>query len=86
MLLKELKEEYLFDCVVRELSKRTVHNYELILSYFVEYLCVSPTSWQAFSGYAAQKLLQPRANASATEPQILQLSGSGKRHYVKAIW
>ncbi|NLT64189.1 MAG: site-specific integrase [Clostridiales bacterium] len=38
MLLKDLAGEYIFNCQCRKLSKRTVHNYELILGYLLDYL------------------------------------------------
>lgn len=38
MLLKELAKEYEFDCRVRELSERTVKNYQKQVSYFLDYV------------------------------------------------
>lgn len=37
MELKMLIQEYLFDCRARELSPRTIHGYEKLLRYFLEY-------------------------------------------------
>ena len=36
--MKTLVQEYLFDCQVRNLSPRTIHNYEKQLHYFTGYL------------------------------------------------
>lgn len=47
---------------------------------------VATTSWQQFGGYAAQKMLQPRANSSAEAPMRLQLSGVRGQKYIKIIW
>lgn len=49
-------------------------------------VCISTTAWQRFGGYAAQKMLQPRATATAEHPQYLQLSGRVNHKYVRAIW
>lgn len=38
MKLEELKNEFILDCKVRNLSPRTVHNYEKQLNYFVRFL------------------------------------------------
>ena len=62
MLLKELAKEFEFDCRVRELSERTVKNYQKQVSYFIDYLeekhgvtelsAVSPAHIKGFiSGY-----------------------------------
>ena len=38
MYMKLLAKEFIFDCQVRDLAPRTVHNYEKQLAYFVRYL------------------------------------------------
>ena len=38
MLLDTLKKAFIFDCKVRELSKRTIHNYEKQLNIFLRFL------------------------------------------------
>ena len=38
MTIQELKQEFIFDCKVRDLAPRTVQNYEKQLNYFVRFL------------------------------------------------
>ena len=38
MLIETLKNEFLYDCQIRELSPLTIHNYSKQLSYFVSFL------------------------------------------------
>lgn len=38
MLLKELAKEFEFDCRVRELSARSVNNYQKQIAYFIDYM------------------------------------------------
>lgn len=38
MFMKELKQEFIFDCKIRDLAPRTVRNYEKQLDYFVRFL------------------------------------------------
>lgn len=38
MLLKDLAEEFLFNCQCRKLSEKTVHNYRLQVGYLLDYL------------------------------------------------
>ena len=38
MLLKELAKEFVFDCRVRELSDKTVKNYQKQVAYFIDYV------------------------------------------------
>lgn len=38
MLLKDLSEEFIFNCQCRKLSKKTVHNYKLQISYLLNCL------------------------------------------------
>ena len=38
MFMKELKQEYIFDCKIRDLAPRTVRNYEKQLDYFIRFL------------------------------------------------
>lgn len=38
MLMKELAKEFEFDCCVRELSQRTIGNYQKQISYFIRFL------------------------------------------------
>ena len=38
MFMKELKQEYIFDCKIRDLAPRTVQNYEKQLDYFIRFL------------------------------------------------
>lgn len=38
MLLKDLAEEFIFNCQCRKLSEKTIHNYKLQLGYLLDYL------------------------------------------------
>jgi len=38
MLLKDLAEEFMFNCQCRKLSEKTVHNYQLQIGYLLNYL------------------------------------------------
>ncbi len=40
LLMKGLVQEFIFDCKVRNLAPRTIHNCEKQLNYFTRYLSV----------------------------------------------
>lgn len=48
-------------------------------------LTVQAVSWQAYGGYALQKMMSPNANASDGE-MVLHISGNRRKKYIKAIW
>lgn len=40
MLLRDLSEEFIFNCQCRKLSEKTIHNYQLQVGYLLDYLSV----------------------------------------------
>lgn len=51
-----------------------------------EVVVISATPWQAFGGYAAQKMLLPASPSKALRPQMLVLSGKRENRYAKVVW
>ena len=46
LLMKGLVQEFIFDCKVRNLAPRTIHNCEKQLNYFTRYLSVKRDCFQ----------------------------------------